>query len=347
MEDFKVLCIGDPHIRESSTIETGILSDFIDSIIGDHDPDVVVVMGDTLHNHEKINCSVQVIAVKFFERIVEKLKPSAKLFVLIGNHDICDPYSFLPENHAFYSLKDKDQRLVIVDTPRVEKFGGYHFMFCPYVPDGRFREACAGFNFNEVSTLFCHQEFSGVKVEDFVSEAEDYSDAMPLCVAGHIHKYQVVADNLIYVGTPYQHRFGEDTDKALLMLTYKESEIIPERLRLEGVPLKIAHVVSCEEFHGVVATIDSFNRYKIEIFGYDNEIRSLKMTDEFLAVQKMQNVKVSVSIVSDRSKHLSEEKMKEIISLSFRERLENSLRELKNEKLNELHREISCVVVGK
>ena len=141
MEAFKILCIGDPHIKESSVIETQILGDKIVETINNEHPEIVVVMGDTLHNHEKINCTIQVMAVKFFERILEA-SPDLKLYVIIGNHDIPNPHDFLPETHAFYSLKGRDRRLIIVDKPIIAKHRWCNFLFVPFVPPGRFREAC-------------------------------------------------------------------------------------------------------------------------------------------------------------------------------------------------------------
>lgn len=325
MEEFKILCIGDPHIKESSVIETQILGDKIVETINAEHPEIVVVMGDTLHNHEKINCTIQVMAVKFFERILEA-SPDLKLYVIIGNHDIPNPHEFLPDTHAFYSLKGRDRRLVIVDKPVIAKHRWCNFLFVPFVPPGRFREACElVIPFEEVpekiSTIFCHQEFNGIMMENHspANDSENYPSDFPLCVAGHIHKYQVVGDNLFYTGTPYQHRFGEDTDKALLCLDFAGDEITPKRVFVSGIPLKKSFTVSKDEFMDL--EVNQTDNYKIEVYGYEGEITSLKLSEKHSSLKKMKNVKILYSVMSERAAH--EEKLKDIVSLSFKQRLED------------------------
>lgn len=336
MSNMKILCVGDPHIKESSVVETEVLVLAIIKAINEHDPEVVVIMGDTLHNHERINCTIQVIATRFFERILEALSKKSKLYVLIGNHDICDPHSFLTEYHAFYSLKNKNYRMKIIDKPTIDNISGYNLMFVPFVPNGRFKEACETVTTTEeivenVATIFCHQELTGAKIENFVSDVEDFPAEMPLCVAGHIHKYHVVSDNLIYVGTPYQHRFGEDTDKALLLLNYSEEDITPTRIRLENIPLKIKMIISKDEFEKLDELSESDN-YKIEIYGYSEEIQALKLSEKHMKLKKMSNVKLLYSILDDKSAPKTE---KPTVLVPFRKRLEEILGD--NTKKLEIH----------
>lgn len=341
MFDIKILCIGDPHIKESSIVETEILIDKVLDAIYKHCPDIIVIMGDVLHNHEKINCVMQVHAIKFFEKVLSSMSQSSRLYVLIGNHDIYNPHMFLTEFHAFYSLKDKDSRMKIVDKPIIDRFGSYNFLFVPFVPAGRFLEACESCVpidqiSSSVSAIFCHQEFTGAMLDNRVSDVERYPSNFPLCVAGHIHKYHIVSDNLIYVGTPYQHRFGEDTDKALLLLGFNEDQILMDRIRIDKIPLKKDLVLSKEEFENLELQ-DDFNKYKIEIYGCEGEIKSLKLSEKYSKLKGLKNVKLSFTIQSERKSRSLDNQT----SSSFKERLEDFLLKENDALKLDFHRFIS------
>ena len=77
--------------------------------------------------------------------------------------------------------------IVIVDKVIIKEMKGSQVTFCPYVPNGRFKDAlstCTGWEHSDV--IFAHQEFQG-------SIFQDQGDKPPEDTAiysGHIHNYR-------------------------------------------------------------------------------------------------------------------------------------------------------------
>ena len=91
----KILIIGDPHLRAEYMNIVELFCDQIKSICQKNNYEFIVVLGDVLHNHEKINTTVLNKAIDLFETI----STDTKLFVLVGNHDMIDNSQFLTTNH--------------------------------------------------------------------------------------------------------------------------------------------------------------------------------------------------------------------------------------------------------
>ena len=45
------------------------------------------------------------------------------------------------------------------------------------------------------------------------NEGDPWETSKPLCVSGHIHDYDKLKSNLIYVGTPIQHGYSDNGRK--------------------------------------------------------------------------------------------------------------------------------------
>lgn len=117
--------------------------------------------------------------------------------------------------------------------------GGRLFVFAPYVPEGRFREALDTLPGWEAATaIFAHQEFRGAKMGAIVSEKGDPWDSdLPLVISGHVHDYQEISSNLLYTGAPMQHGFGDHEDKTVSWFEFGAAEVSHERISL-GLPRK-------------------------------------------------------------------------------------------------------------
>lgn len=238
----KIIAIGDPHFR---TKYIQVLDQFVVQtldVIKYVNPDLVVVLGDTLHHHEKTDSECHVRAVNWFLEISK----ITKLVVLIGNHDRRNNSDFLSEYHFFSGLKFQPN-IWIADTilslyltftdgtltsiseslsrdrsysKAIEK----RLVFVPYVAPGRFREAL---NTSPVTLaeykpflIFAHQEFKGAKMGALVSEAGDvWPETEPPIISGHIHEQDLLQPNIFYAGTPYQTTYAESPDKGLYLFT--------------------------------------------------------------------------------------------------------------------------------
>lgn len=209
-----ILLIGDPHFKNNNHLETDVfVKETLIHVEKEKDNiDFIVILGDVLDTHEKINLQSLCRATNFIRKLA-KLKFT---FVLVGNHDRINNKVFLTEEHSLIGLKNNNN-IQIVD--KVLKFR--HFIFVPYVQPGLFNKALETINFDisEIKSIFAHQEFYGAKMKSITSTIGDkWPREYPPVFSGHIHSFQKVQDNIIYIGTPYQINFGESDDKALLML---------------------------------------------------------------------------------------------------------------------------------
>jgi DNA repair exonuclease SbcCD nuclease subunit len=213
----KISLVGDLHIQ-SAILDTfnAFEREYLDFIRA-NTPTFIIILGDILHTHQLIHVTPLQRAVLFL-RAVSEVAPT---FLLIGNHDRINNSDFCSDIHAFTALKGVSDRLVIVDTTTVHVINNYVFVLVPYVAPGRFKEALdkvAGWQ--NATCVFAHQECRGAKMGAIVSvDGDEWLPTDPVCYSGHIHDYQVVQRNWVYVGTPYMTNFGEDADKAIMTLT--------------------------------------------------------------------------------------------------------------------------------
>lgn len=258
-----ILTIGDPHFRASNAPQTEVLtSEVVDIIDERSDFDAVVVLGDTLDRHDRVDLFPLHRAIRFLEGIKEALDRHSKrdakerkLIVLIGNHDRPNNTTFLTDEHAFTSLKQWDST-VVVDTFTRVVIRGKLFVCVPYVPVGRFGEALKG-EWRGATAVFAHQEFRGCKFGATASKIGDvYPLDAPLCISGHIHEYSSPQKNIVYPGTPYCTSWRGKDDHAVMVFIFSDV-VESERITLARVPVNITH---CFDTKTLVDKIESCSR---------------------------------------------------------------------------------------
>jgi hypothetical protein len=211
-----VLIIGDPHFKTDNTLQTDFFSESVIKLITSRKEDIigVVILGDVLHRHDKVDLFPLIRAMNFLSAIRKTLREEAMMWVIIGNHDRPNNKTFLTPDHPFSALKLWGTNTIVVDTVIHDTTFG--FLFVPYVEPGRFFEATSSvvgvtvenISCKNINTVFCHQEFRGCKFGGIESTAaEAYPRQAPLCVSGHIHDSQWVGKNLFYPGTPYEQNW--------------------------------------------------------------------------------------------------------------------------------------------
>ena len=111
----KILCLGDLHFSSSTVTHTDILHEQIISKIIPHIGTnlKVVLLGDILHNHEKIFTTSFNRALNFIRDICEHPNVS-KVYLHIGNHNLINNTQFLTDNHPFNACKNWN-KLIVVD----------------------------------------------------------------------------------------------------------------------------------------------------------------------------------------------------------------------------------------
>ena len=231
----KILCIGDPHFKISNIIEMTKLSKDIVEHAKTIKPDFIVCLGDVLDRHSNIHVTPLTLSTKF----LKDLTLISELFIVIGNHDRPNNSNFCTDEHPFTACKYWNNCNVI-DSPKIFHRYEHEFLFVPYVPPGRIREAFAllgeDFTISNITCVFAHQEFYGAKMEEGIvsKNGDHWPKTYPLCISGHIHHYDDLQPNLIYVGTPLQHEYSDTTDKSISLFTFDQNkDFIHDRIFLD------------------------------------------------------------------------------------------------------------------
>ena len=86
-----VIAIGDPHFMTKNIPEVELFIIKSLELIESRSPDFIVVLGDLLHEHERIHT----ITLNKAYGYIDKLRMLAKTFILIGNHDMINNQQFL------------------------------------------------------------------------------------------------------------------------------------------------------------------------------------------------------------------------------------------------------------
>ena len=191
-----IIAVGDPHFQTGNIPEVNMFIDRLENLAKEVMPDLIVILGDLLHTHEKLHVIPYNKALHF----VERMRNITETIVLVGNHDMCNNQQFLSTEHWMNPMKEW-KGVKIVDTIYHRDIKGYHLVFCPYVFPGRFQEALNSDqrDWKDADCIFAHQEFYGCKMGAIVSvEGDRWPEEFPNIVSGHIHSKQNIQKNIYY-----------------------------------------------------------------------------------------------------------------------------------------------------
>lgn len=323
------MVIGDPHFKQNEFYlqrveEMG--KQFV-ALCKERKPDFIVVLGDTLHEHRKIDMVAQCKAVRF----LRELKKISPLFLLIGNHDRMNNSDFLSEYSPFEALKDWDNTYVIdkpltlqlVSRCRVDnkpEINILSYYFVPYVSPQKYMEALSIHNIDpeKYHMGFCHQEFKGVKMGSMISEEGDEWNYDKPKVCGHVHDQQMILNKngkpyINYIGTPIGHSHGEHGRKTVSLFSFhisqqnqnketynqnKEREtywctsgeynVYEEKIELDVEKLKTVYIHANDFInYEFTSTIDPRHFRFVINDGTDAEIRLAKKSDKFSELENL------------------------------------------------------------
>ena len=336
----RVLVIGDPHFKVDNIPEAKIMCMNICEVAEKAKPDFIVCLGDILHRHANIHVSPLMQAEEF----IGELSKIAYTYLLIGNHDRPNNSNYLTTDHPFNPLK-RWENVCIVDKVVNTTHNGQEFTFVPYVPTGKFNEALEDIDYQNSTAIFAHQEFMGAKMGAIESKTGDiWSDKNPLVISGHIHDYDRLSSNVLYIGTPLQHGFGDKTDKTISMFDFnnkdnkdnkendgkenewnewnewKETRIDLDLMKKITITLTPEKLLTYEP--------DPRKLIKIIVKGDESEIKECVKRKE-VKILKQQGVKIQYKTIPKNinEKELFSEKVK------YLKRLENAISKSKHQKL--------------
>lgn len=285
----RYLVVGDLHCQLKHIVDFEELAAKIVRVIYTKQIDSVIFLGDSIHRHGHIHTT----ELNHVGRLLKECADLVSTTVLIGNHDLVSPSLFLSDEHPFHAMKAFAE---IVDCPK--KIGD--FVFCPYVPNGRFVEALDRVEgWRTASAVFAHQEIQGVSCGNYTSETGDrWFAKYPLLISGHIHQRQKLGDNVLFVGTPYQTTFGEEDLKTVSIFDdedgMKEVRMdlgCKKRITLQTMVEEVGTVVIPEnahvrlEVHGPISSLVAFKKTKIFKDLIDKGVKIVPRTEEVRLVR--------------------------------------------------------------
>lgn len=308
-----VVLIGDLHIKSSNKLEIDILLNDTITLIKERNEDTVIILGDTLDSNEKINMHC-FMRVEIFIRELAKL---ANVYVLIGNHDRANNKVFLTKEHVFGPFKDIQNVFIVDDHIMTITWKGLKIALVPYVPNGKLMKAfkICGLNVKDFDLVCHHSEVANCSINKLSgSKCDIWEPDYPLAIGGHIHSFEIVANNMIYIGTPMQHCFGESPEN-------KGIFILDENLELElielNIPKKITIKIDYKDISTVV--ISPKDKTRLIIRGPKSMVKEILHNDEYK--QKFKGVRIMFDDVSVKKKSSIEFRS----NMSFIDRLKSSL----------------------
>ena len=219
----KAIVLGDLHFHTNNVKET---NEFIEKILvfmSKNTFDFIVILGDVLHEHEKLHTTPLNNACF----LINSLRKFAPLYILVGNHDMINHQQFLTTNHWMNTLKEWDN-VIVVDKALHNKIQNKDFIFCPYVAPGRFVEALntiSDVEWKDADCIFAHQEFYGCKMGAIIStDGDKWSLDYPNIISGHIHSKQQIQKNIFYTGSSLQQAFGESEENIIADIEFDDSK---------------------------------------------------------------------------------------------------------------------------
>jgi predicted phosphodiesterase len=329
---FNILAIGDTHFKRTS--ENGLIEEMCNEIykvIETYKIDLIVLLGDLIHDHSKMYHE----ALHNLTNFITRLSTEHEVVCLVGNHDYINDKQFLTNKHMLYPFKHY-KNVIVADKVINKIYDKYNFTFVPYVKTGRFIEALQTYEKWERSTLiFAHQEFKGSYTENQPPSinGDCWNIDYPTVITGHIHKPQV-HKNIIYTGTPRQNNYGEDNDKKLDLIHIRDNgsfDIEHIKLKItqkfkftveidEILPLEdnITYLYNIFEKNGV------YNRYKIVFNGYRDKIKTLqknmllrKIAKKYYVKYEYKDTEKIKSIHDEEIKYIEQKHNRNIMSLNF------------------------------
>jgi DNA repair exonuclease SbcCD nuclease subunit len=331
----KFLVIGDPHFKTDNIEQSEKFITEIENILKTRSDELnsVVVLGDILHTHEKLHTLALNIALKFITMITKYLP----VYCLVGNHDLINNSVFLPTDpdkpHWMNCLKQWN-RVTVVDTVIKIEEDSNSVVMCPYVPDGRFVEALNTISdWKSCDVVFGHQLLDGAKMGAIVAEnIEQWEQFYPMCILGHVHDKQEPQSNLVYVGTPMQHAFGESGDKTVSIVSVEEGGADIEYVELNIKTKKIVYT-TIDDLNNI-KTDNTDIEYKIVIQDDPDKIKAFKKT------QKFKEISESVKKVQFKSVERPENFIESVKVNNFEEVLLNVVKEREDPMLDSFMRHV-------
>lgn len=249
----RYLVVGDPHCKPDNLYK---MSKLFNTVEARGLP--TVWLGDLLDTKDIVRAQCLNSYINYFRY------SSLQHIILIGNHD----WSTADCNqHSLEALKDL-KNVTVVDRPYFEG----KTLFVPYFSSHEaFKAAIKPYELPVY--LFMHQGVTGCDYGNgFIAENELEIEALvgfDKVISGHFHRYQEKA-NLVYLGTPFSHSYGESNQDKFLGIFNDEDGSL--ELIKTDFPRHITHELDLNITDNLI--IDEFDHVRVILKGTREQLAS-------------------------------------------------------------------------
>ena len=293
----KVLFIGDPHLKITRFDLAKQFLVWINDVIVQHKPDLVVNLGDTFDTHAVVRSEV----LTEFMKHVNEVRKVCPYVYLLGNHDMYKPND--NTYHSLKHLKGTAKNFHIVDE--VEELYGMTFVPYMHKPED--------FPKQTLSICVAHQTFKGADYGDITTkdgvDASCISGA-DIIISGHIHKRQRLAitrgASVIYIGSPFSQSASDINQLKGISIfdteTYSEEFIVCPLPVWKGVKFMLSPTFNAEEMHEeLMETLNDRDHWIVEITGPKSEVLGYLGSKKGKSITIGRDVKVK-TVFTDKEK---------------------------------------------
>lgn len=256
-----LLIIGDLQAKRENLQECVSLFAQIESLAKERNINTVVFLGDMLERRGLIEAECLNTLFSYFS------SSNLHHYIVCGNHDQISTHNDSTALEPLKALKNVN----IYDEPG--QLG--NILFMPYYrnPKGFLYDITLWLpRLPNTPILLCHQGIKEFTIGSGYTEDEavNVSDlkAFKLVVAGHYHTPMNKA-NVVYLGSPFSHSFGESNEEKRLGILNTET------VELEYIPTNFRkHMTYTLGVNDPLPAIDDKNLYRFIIEGTDDEIKN-------------------------------------------------------------------------
>ena len=346
MSRLNILALGDAHFESKNIREVNIYLSKLKSFLTEHgdDIDFCCIMGDTLHEHERLHVSPFNKALEYI-KLLSEYKPT---YVIVGNHDMQNQSAFLTAEHWVECIRPYPN-VTIVDNVLIEELKGYKVIFSPYVPEGRFVEALelADKNWKDANLILSHVDIRGANMGSIISKnADEWKEDYPMLVSGHIHLSQWLGKNMYYTGSIMQVAIDEPSNKHICIVSISNNSCLPviNEFDLKLPKKEIIHL-DVDDIDNYILPNEEETKYTLYLSGSYEEFKSFRKSNKYKDLQKLpqlQKIRYKANKLDVKTNTLKIEELKNKKIKNFKELLFDSINTENDELLLSFYNHLIC-----
>lgn len=289
--------LGDNHLRINKfTLATQFLT-WVNQLIAEQKPDLVVNLGDALDTHAVIRSEVLNELMSHIYHVIDLGIPYV---YLKGNHDQYSPKD--SKYHALLPFKDRIHNLHVIDSSQ-DLFG---MTFVPYLADGN--------DFPKTTLPICvaHQTFLGADYGpvNAIEGVDAETISAEIIISGHIHKRHQLG-KVTYVGSPYSQEASDVNQiKGISIFNTDTFEWVFHQTPLptwRSFKYELGGNNGSEELHSRLteALANELDHYVVEITGPKAEVVAYVESTRYLKLIKGLSIRLKTVFTDKERKKVS------------------------------------------